>query len=248
MTTEQKRERLFLLLWEQCNRKCSYCCNEQNSVGNVPICTDVSGYDSIVFTGGEPMLYPDRLKAAIDHVAFNATEQTKFYMYTAMTHRPADLIDIIDQYLDGCTITLHEQDDLPSFTYLYNKGRELGLWEHKSMRLKLMDGVDITTRGGGFEGFEIIGPVVPLPDCPMPDGADFLRYDPMELRSSTVRWRDDMLNMVVGKCVNEPQTLTDEDIAGMSMIAHGTLPAKAQASIAAHYRSSNGRIITYEES
>lgn len=243
--TQRKRKRLFLLLWEDCNRQCSYCCNKQNDIENVPVCTDVSGYDSIIFTGGEPMLCPDRLRAAIEHVAFNTSEQTKLYMYTAMTSRPDDLISVIDKHLDGCTITLHTQSDVNLFSYLYGEGFSIGLWERKSMRLKVMAGIELYPQA--VDGFEVIGPVTPLSNCPMPKNADFLRYDPIKLRSSTVRWRNDMLHYVLYKCVDKPQWLSDEDIAGMYMIASGALPAKAQASIAAHYRSSNGKIITYEE-
>ena len=53
--------KLRLLFTKDCNRNCPGCCNKDWDLDSLPVCTDFTPYDLVMITGGEPMLYPERL-------------------------------------------------------------------------------------------------------------------------------------------------------------------------------------------
>lgn len=53
--------KLRLLFTKDCNRDCPGCCNKDWDLDHLPVCADFKPYDLVMITGGEPMLYPERL-------------------------------------------------------------------------------------------------------------------------------------------------------------------------------------------
>jgi len=176
--SEAKRK-LRLLLWPDCNRRCPGCCNNDWDVANLPVCTDYSCYDEIMLTGGEPMLYPKKLYAAIHSIrkaTKSAWSRTPIYVYTADVSelKMAQLMAVMS---DGLTVTLHEQKDAADFIKFAQ-----ALDEHTVAHTGLSLRVNV------FIGVVLDAETVPLywtiksgikwiKDCPLPDGETFLRWD-----------------------------------------------------------------------
>jgi organic radical activating enzyme len=100
-----------ILLSAKCNRTCHYCCNEQDGTLDdaVPLhnLDILQNYKSVCITGGEPMMYPDRVIALAN--AIKAVKDMPIYMYSATyTKRTEDVL----QSLDGITFTMHEEASL----------------------------------------------------------------------------------------------------------------------------------------
>jgi len=96
------------MITTKCNRNCSYCCNNKPGVLDSAIQVNelgfVKDYDAICLTGGEPMLYPDRLRYVIETIR-SVNPKAKIFLYTALiTKRMWEMVDI----LDGINYTLHE--------------------------------------------------------------------------------------------------------------------------------------------
>ena len=51
------KDKLRLLLLDDCNRNCPGCCNRDWDLQALPLCQDYTPYRLIMLTGGEPMLY-----------------------------------------------------------------------------------------------------------------------------------------------------------------------------------------------
>jgi len=175
-----KIKRLWLLLWEQCNRTCEYCCNKQNDLSNLRTARNLFEYDSIILTGGEPLVKGMDVLGIIDDVRKNMRKDARLYMYTAKTDN-IDLFCMALDKLDGATITLHTQKDAENFRRLIAVASHV--FEGKSMRLKVFR--NVRHPGDLPPQFRLIDNIVPLAKCPVPDG-DFMRYEPGMLFSSTV--------------------------------------------------------------
>lgn len=72
-----------LILFLECNMRCSYCCNEQEKFSSKFVKKrfdeiDFDKYKNICITGGEPFLYPDKLF----HVLFKLPWFKPIYIYT----------------------------------------------------------------------------------------------------------------------------------------------------------------------
>lgn len=95
-----------LLLWKDCNRKCPGCCNTYQSLMDQmkPIRLEgLKDFDVICLTGGEPMLYPNRLISIIKRLKIiNPT--AKIYLYTAL-YKPS--IESIIPLIDGLQFSIH---------------------------------------------------------------------------------------------------------------------------------------------
>jgi len=135
-------KKLRLLLWEDCNRSCEGCCNKDWDLKNLPVVESYDGYDEILLTGGEPMLYPEKLQKLIMKIGWENVNAKK-YMYTADLSMPLQVIKTLT-FLDGMTVTLHEQSDVDTFfkfnILLYAMNIDLS---YKSLRLNIFKGVDV---------------------------------------------------------------------------------------------------------
>lgn len=151
---------LRLLLFDACNRKCLGCCNEQWNLDALPVATDFRGYDMVLLTGGEPMLHPTLVAMAADYI-YSQTD-VPIILYTAMPQ----MLPRVMPYLDGVTVTLHEQADVAPFLALPKL--------HGSLRVNVFAGIEVDD----VPGWKMKRNVEWIEDCPLPEGEVFMRLFP----------------------------------------------------------------------
>lgn len=93
------KDKLRLLLFDDCNRNCPGCCNRDWDLQALPLCQDYTPYRLIMLTGGEPMLYPEIIREAI--AAIRRQTNVPIYLYTAMPEQ----LDALMPLLDGVTVS-----------------------------------------------------------------------------------------------------------------------------------------------
>ncbi len=147
---------LRLLLWSACDRACPGCCNKDWDIPNLPVVTEkeIANAEMILLTGGEPMLSPSRVLSYVHYL--RGRTSAPIILYTAKPERLPEM----DAYLDGLTVTLHEQADVPRFMAIarYLTG---------SLRVNIFAGIEtppIPPQWQVKRGIEWIK------DCPLPPG------------------------------------------------------------------------------
>lgn len=167
--------KLRLLLWPDCNRSCSGCCNKSWDLSALPICTDYTGYDEILLTGGEPMLYPDRLITAAQQI--RQTSAAPLYVYTAKTDDIPAFRRVLKE-VQGMCVTLHGPADLAPFTALYESLRMAPVFGHKSLRLNIFKSVGWRWEDRPFYGWHLKPDMEWITNCPLPADEVFMRVGP----------------------------------------------------------------------
>lgn len=81
------KDTIRLILFLECNLKCSYCCNEQEQFNSQFIKMklediDFSKYENVCITGGEPFLNFDIIWNTINYINDNFPNKHKFFIYT----------------------------------------------------------------------------------------------------------------------------------------------------------------------
>jgi molybdenum cofactor biosynthesis enzyme MoaA len=168
-------KQLRLLLFEACDKTCSYCANDEHALDDLPVVESFAGYDRVMITGGEPMLRPDLVAKVIADIRREAPH-AMVYMYTARVNDWRYVLDVLDT-LDGLTVSLHRQEDVAAFHVLDAAVEGMRRVEHfgalnKSMRLKVFEGVNL--RAPISLAWQIED-VYPTQNCPVPQGEDFMR-------------------------------------------------------------------------
>ena len=161
--------KLRLLITEECERSCPGCCNKDWDLDGLPIVDDFTGYDEILLTGGEPMLVTDKVTDLIDEIR-QQTDAASIYMYTADVRCPRTLRLLLEVYLDGVTVTLHEQEDVAPFlrfAEVVEGIEEVG----KSLRLNVFKGIKLEYP----KGWIVKDNITWIKDCPLPEGETFGR-------------------------------------------------------------------------
>lgn len=161
-------KKLRLLLFEECNRKCPGCCNNDWDLSSLERETDYAQYEEILLTGGEPMLNP----ALVVTIALNIrrVSKAKIYMYTAKVDKVGAVLGVLF-YIDGLTLTLHTQRDVGDFVRLNNV---LGHGEiRKNFKLNVFKGVDIGTVDTSI--WNVKSEFEWIKNCPLPTGEVFKR-------------------------------------------------------------------------
>jgi organic radical activating enzyme len=130
------------------------------------------GYDMIMLTGGEPMLYPDRLKSIIREI--RRKTKTPIILYTAETTNIEELSDIV-RCIDGVTVTLHQPSDFDDFLrFDHYHTNEFG--SPRSYRLNIFKGVNLDT--GEVKGrWKIKANIDWISKAPLPEGETLMRYN-----------------------------------------------------------------------
>lgn len=165
-------KKLRLLLREECDRSCKGCCNKDWSLSDLPIATDFRGYDLIMLTGGEPMLDAKHVIDTANRIR-DVNFTTEIVLYTAKTNRPLELIGLL-VFLDGVTITLHEQKDVKLFDEFNQLYMNTGIpYCPRNHRLNVFCGVDIS--GIDTEGWQVKKDIEWIKNCPLPEDEQFLR-------------------------------------------------------------------------
>lgn len=152
---------LRLLMFSACNRACPGCCNKQWDLDALPVVTDYSNFDMVILTGGEPMLNPTLVAMTAGRI--RAQTMAPVILYTAKPER----LPSIMRWLDGVTVTLHEQADVDPF--LDVAAQLTG--EGHSLRVNVFAGVDVPE----VPGWETKRNIEWIEDCPLPEGEVFMR-------------------------------------------------------------------------
>lgn len=156
---------LRLLLFSSCNRSCAGCCNNDWDLNALPVAKDFRGYDMVILTGGEPMLNP-RLVAATAH-RIRCQTDAPIILYTA---KPEQLPEVMP-FLDGVTVTLHEQADVPTF-------RRAAAKLTGSRRVNVFKDVNVPD----IPGWEMKRDIEWIEDCPLPADEVFMRLSDQHRR------------------------------------------------------------------
>lgn len=105
------RKTARVLVTVKCNRKCPGCANEKflvsdqaNFMRNI---TELSEYEDLIITGGEPMLRPEAVINFIDSARKQLKSGEKVYMYSSTIDvNNFDHLLVLGM-LDGITFTVH---------------------------------------------------------------------------------------------------------------------------------------------
>jgi len=161
---------LRLLLWEECNRACEGCCNKQWDLGALEVESDFTKYDEILLTGGEPMLYPDRV---IDTVAAIRKQTTcPIYLYTAWT-QDIDALLRVNSIVNGLTVTLHTEADVPRFNAFHRELLQQRNLTMNSYRLNVFEEAKMPRRL--LWPWQVKRDMEWIEDCPLPSNETFKR-------------------------------------------------------------------------
>jgi len=160
-----------LIVTNVCNRKCPGCCNVGWKGPQPKLMTfnDLKDYDTIIITGGEPLLYPEKV---IDFM--NQFTIQDFILYTASMCDERLLTDIFfHPNLSGITFTIHDQKGLDEFErfnkILKNAIHDCGL--SFSLRLNIFP-ADVVLRPMDLSGWNV-KLIEWIVDCPVPNDEDF---------------------------------------------------------------------------
>ena len=166
-------KKLRLLITPQCDRACEGCCNKDWDIKNLPIAEEFTGYDVIMFTGGEPLLKPDLL-FELTHYIRQVNPKAELIIYTAMVKDP-DLMYELVNVVDGITLTIHEQEDAEQFFKLDEVLATEELAD-KSLRLNIFDDVEMPKV---FKTDWILKDNMKwVKDCPLPTDEVFMQLAP----------------------------------------------------------------------
>ncbi|MCK5609203.1 4Fe-4S cluster-binding domain-containing protein [Candidatus Pacearchaeota archaeon] len=162
------KKKLRLVLWEECNRSCEGCCNKDVDFTKMETVRSVTNYDLIMLTGGEPMLYPEKVMSICESI--RRMTATPIIMYTAKVDDMESCVDVLP-WLDGITVTLHEQGDVPLFMKFANRFH--GRLQHMKLRLNIFDGIYLTAPFSG--DWDIKDNIEWIKDAPLPEGETIQR-------------------------------------------------------------------------
>jgi len=161
---ENKTQKKFarVVMSFKCNRKCKGCCNQIMDFDHILAkVEEIKDYEEVFVTGGEPMLYPDRLIQVIDILRSNGNK--KIFLYTAWPHPKKKFLEVM-KHLDGVTLTLHAALDRMLF---YDNGYDKMKFPGKDMRLKVF-----SVKKFGDMGDWDVRSTKWITDCPMPPDED----------------------------------------------------------------------------
>jgi len=185
-------KKLRLLLWEDCNRNCEGCCNKDWDLASLPSIhltkKELSSYDMIVLTGGEPLLYPELTAKVAMRITNLCDYKTPIILYTAWNkwdiHSDVNKANInVLWKFTGITYTLHSREDLIGFyNFIYTV--PLGFFRRRTIRLNCFDNAapDYKTIEWLIKvGWEIKYIKEWIKNCPLPQDEEFKRLAKEEL-------------------------------------------------------------------
>ena len=171
----EENKKLRLLVTTLCPNKCPLCCNNSWDFSKLPV-VDRWNYDKIMFTGGEPLLFPDEvatLAKSIKTIAKEGGNNPKLYIYTAVCDT-GNVTSVI-KYVDGIVLTPHNLSDIPKFIALNDVMRHNDSFNGKSMRLNLFSNIKEALPKDIDLSMWHIKDIEWIKDCPVPKGEDFRR-------------------------------------------------------------------------
>ena len=184
--------KLRLLTTKKCSRSCPGCCNKDWNLDALkPIDLDslwqagYDEYDEVMFTGGEPLLFPVELNAVMSE--FWEMLDAKFYLYTADPYGLLIDWNKLTQWLDGVTLTLHDAKDIFEFGLLNQFlliAHERGRLKDLSLRLNSFVKRDLLSNED-LKLWDVRHEMKWIENCPLPEDEVFMRLEvPIDLWSS----------------------------------------------------------------
>lgn len=125
-----------LVSWK-CNLTCSYCCNEQPRFRDPIRPTklseiDFSRYQNVCISGGEPLLFPDRIRAVC-----SLAQDSTIILYTNGVFLNAGMAGMLEQWgVDFVNVGLHEPK---SFAKLIESVSQAVLFTKLAVRFHIQD-------------------------------------------------------------------------------------------------------------
>lgn len=179
-------KKLRLLVTKDCPRNCEGCCNKDWNLDNLPVADDLRGYSEIIITGGEPLMsYKiDKLNHMLREIHDRKDITAKVYVYTA---NPKHILLCLP-YVDGITLTLHDQSDVAEFEWMNRFLPTLKIenpqsgptpkYRPYSYRLNIFKGVTLLTPDSDYlEKWRIKDNIEWIKDCPLPEDEEFKRLE-----------------------------------------------------------------------
>jgi pyruvate-formate lyase-activating enzyme len=166
-----KKPNLRLLLFEECDRACEGCCNKDWDMQAVPVAESYEDYELIMLTGGEPMIKPALIHWTIAEIR-RQNHAVGIVLYTANTTSKAWKRMI--PYLDGITMTIHEQSDVQNFMFWLGQN-DFPSW--MTLRLNVFKGIEFDAGIMDFleKSWQVKKDIEWIKDCPVPSNEDFRR-------------------------------------------------------------------------
>lgn len=160
-------KKLRLLFTKDCEKNCKGCCNKDWDLDSL-LEVDHFNYDEILITGGEPMLYPLSLIELVKKIRLRSG--AKIILYTAKCNNV--LIKIIEKYLDGVTVTLHEQSDVQFFKKLNKRMLNDKIFLNKFLRLNIFKNIKLP-KNINLSLWKIKKNIEWVKNCPLPKNEEF---------------------------------------------------------------------------
>lgn len=175
MEMMERNRKLRLLVTTDCPNHCPLCCNNSWDFDKLPVVKDFD-YDEVMITGGEPLLFPDKVKElamaikVTNSVLYPEEGTPKIYVYTSVTEY-SPVLPVIP-YIDGIVVTPHNKEAVISFERLntllqiYDKNNA-----HKvSFRLNLFKNIkDMLPKDIDLSLWQVKD-IEWIKDCPVPNG------------------------------------------------------------------------------
>ncbi|NCD06151.1 MAG: hypothetical protein EOL97_08535 [Spirochaetia bacterium] len=169
-------KKLRLIVTTKCDKNCEGCCNNQFDITNLPTIEphEMSQYDKIIITGGEPMLVPGRIETLVYYLRKFELYEGNIIIYTTDLYSIGEL-DICGD-INGITITLHDDDDLYEFEDTMRRYLEFNdTWlKNKSLRLNVFKGVRLPQKEY-LKDWIVKDNIEWLDNCPLPEGEELKR-------------------------------------------------------------------------
>jgi pyruvate-formate lyase-activating enzyme len=162
-----------LICTYKCKKDCSGCCNK-NWQGPKPKEVTHFNYRMVMITGGEPLLFP----VQVLHLCAEIREKSeaKIILYTALSKVGESLLYLAYNYIDGMTLTLHQQEDVAPFLVLnreFLKFQSTKL-KDKLLRLNIFKGITLP-KDTDLSLWKIKKEIEWIKNCPLPEGEELLR-------------------------------------------------------------------------
>lgn len=126
-----------ILITTKCNRSCPGCANEKfvgsehmHIMGDI---SEVSAYDEIILSGGEPMLVPELLMDTIKQI--KNISDAPIFLYSSTVKVYDSTVSQILNSIDGLTYTLHYECTDNDIKMLKDLSFVLGLTKNLNARL-----------------------------------------------------------------------------------------------------------------
>jgi organic radical activating enzyme len=169
-------KKIRLLLTEECDRNCSGCCNHHiKPTSEITTSEFLKGveethYNEIILTGGEPLLFPEKLKELLKEIFVVVEPNVKIILYTAHIKNLIEVVDSFLEYMiDSVTLTIHEQSDVEDFYKLNEKNFNFT----SKPRLNVFTGV-VFDKPVNLKGWDVKF-VKWIENCPLPENEELVK-------------------------------------------------------------------------